>query len=247
MNIALSVDWDFFFEEHPLWDWGHKESKIFIEDLWTLRLLNNPKLLDEFVPKGYDTFWENLVKLDIYKPLGLYVAESHCFAYLVYNFIVKHPDVIMHFDFHPDTVDLGSPPPFIDCQNWLLETMRKQPHLKVIWICPNFHKQFGTPELCPEIASRVYRYFASDLDKAVEFHGLRKGNVVLSYVARSGAWTPPWADDQFIEFVRLSEATLLDVPDHPLTNKKRIFHKPTPQQLKTREILRQRAMEVESK
>lgn len=235
MNVALSIDWDFFFEENLWWDWGHKETSFMMETIWSTRLLSNPDLLNVFLPKGHEAFWDALAKLEL-KPPAFYVAESHCFAFQVFAFIVENIDVLIHFDAHSDMINLGTPPPYIDCQNWLLELLRKKRKLKVIWIKPNHYKD-AVPSLKQHLLPRVHCYLASQLAEAVEQHVTDKPNLTMGYIARSGAWTPPWADKDFWRFTESSGAIVMDVPDRKM-NKIRDFQTPTEEQITQMKNLR---------
>jgi hypothetical protein len=108
----LSIDADFFFPEpHSgpellLYDWGHRESPLFINDLWEIRAsgflrhdLPLPGLSDEV-----EGFWD---QFQFKKNAKFYVSESHAFAATRdlsrrFHGKDKGPHSVWSFDAHHD-------------------------------------------------------------------------------------------------------------------------------------------------
>lgn len=191
-KIALSIDWDFFFDDTP-YDWGHREAPFFIETIWQIRAIDfliAGKNYRDYKPEGTEQFLHMLKKLNLIPP-ALYVSESHLHAYNLYRSFP--PDLILHFDAHPDAS--RNHPEFIDCENWLYWLLKRNRKTKAIWI----HPDHIDPHSFNNIDYKKLSYIAySDFENAWNVR-LKKeqDNVVLSYMCRSGAWTPPWADDDF--------------------------------------------------
>ena len=202
--LGLSVDWDFWFREEPEWDLGHEETKLFqASAVWMTRA----HLRQEYVPKPeYRKFWKQLEETGIRfggKPLAV-AGESHAYAY---GWLAECGEII-HFDAHHD---MGYNEKALDenhvayCDDWLYKLAVANPLLKVrlVW-----------PDWVPEYKESLLR--ASWLKPLKDrltvtpwsaFQSLREKAVVRRlYIAHSGAWTPPWADEQFLEFCQVCPA-----------------------------------------
>jgi len=218
MNVAISVDWDYFFQEDCMWDWGHREAEFFKQDLWSIRLLSRPELITNYTPsEEYKTFWKKLGKFHLI-PQVAYVTDSHTFAYETFMMLGKL-DVLINFDTHDDMTELRknveNPPEYITCENWLIELMRYRRDLEVIWIQPDYYRQYKNRDIANDVVPRFHHYFAKDFDKAVKQYGLKSQNVLFSHICRSGAWTPPWSDKDFEKFLRMSGIGWVPMSNHP--------------------------------
>ena len=216
MNLGISVDWDFFFPDLAQWDYGHKESPFFINQVWTLRASspNNPNPIEKITPReSYKRFWHRLSRLGLTPPI-CFVAESHSINFDLIQF--ENVDTLLVFDQHVDAYDKHHDS--VTCENWLLMALRKAPQLRAYLVLPAHQwiddkTVFGLNGLkIPEdVANRL------TILNDNHFEGLArrefKGAVVLaSFICRSGAWTPPWADEHFKGF--LEDVTWEEFPDH---------------------------------
>lgn len=207
----LVVDWDYFFP-NPLeggeltdtsvlylYDWGHKETPFFIESVWPLRAAG-------FLRRGLPLPGTSGEEIDFWSRFRfdpgviMYVSESNADA--------ARPEVlegvreIWLFDAHADCgyrgeeslkkiFDAGS----VDCEDWGLYAVSLGITLHVRypqWKVGAFESEpvTGADVLFP---GRVDR----DIDEGDVFP-LQFGRV---FVCRSGAWVPPWLDEQFVRFV----------------------------------------------
>lgn len=217
MNL-LVIDWDFFFPnpwiakkdmtfEHLLeWDWSHQESRFFIEAIWPIRAI--PFLRRGSLPgtSGEEQgFWDHFRFSD---DARLYVSDSNCYSGIapIWSSDVKR---VVLCDAHHDSGYNGSAKRLtvrgeVTCDNWMARYRRK----KRFVVYPDWHdtNRDGTPEI------EVPRLEWSDFDAAsVEFDRV--------HVCRSGAWVPPWLDEQFLDFVDRfpspAPAAWLDQPENP--------------------------------
>lgn len=206
MNL-LTVDFDYFFpmpapddyDNWQLYDWGQKEASFFIGPIWTIRAsgflragMELPTVNDE-----WRTFSERFTFSDEFTTL--YVGESHVSAA---GLLHEGFDAIWLYDAHHDAGYQGAEQVAkireeeqVDCENWMIayhlwggvepEDMHvRYPRWKTWALDPDSGE--------PEPAIPVDRKMDDGQDNEVVFDGL--------YICRSGAWTPPWCDDQFDQF-----------------------------------------------
>jgi len=212
MNLGVSVDWDFFFPNINQWDYGHKENPFFINQIWQLRASSPSNPIEKIVPReSYRRFWNRLEKLGL-KPPICFVTESHTFNFDLVM-LEEGLDVLLVFDQHVDAYDKH--PEHVTCENWLLQSLRRAPQLRAYVVLPTHQwddDKANGPEIPEDVSDRL------TLVKDPHFEGLaqefRGANVLASYICRSGAWTPPWSDDQFMDF--LSGVEWMEFPEHGL-------------------------------
>ena len=206
-RIVVSVDWDFFFNEDPMWDWNHKEAKFFLEAIWYARFESfalSPRLgerdLEQFYKPNplYKSFWGKLQELgfDFSNAWLCIVGDSHIGAWSVLSGLpVAH---VYNFDFHHDVAyyDLKDK---VECGNWLGQLLAKKKRLTATVVYPTAKRrdeEFHLPESVDALVG--------DRVRATAFRSLEytPRKVTYLYICRSGCWTPPWADKQYVEFVQ---------------------------------------------
>lgn len=198
MKTVISVDWDFFVFEDPAWDIQHRESIVYIQHLWAYRY----HLIDRMKTNGNEIgFWEGLKKqfgAAKLRHIPIYVSESHSFAISVCQ--LHKPEMVISFDTHHDLWPLDGQKDSVFCHNWLRAYLKGSKRSKAIWVYPKHSiGLFKMPS--DKIAQRClrrpdpYRFKADEIE------------IEAIHICRSGAWTPPWLDKQFVGFV--SEAELL--------------------------------------
>lgn len=202
MNL-LSVDWDFFFPEGALdprtdqdwdlWDWGHREARFFIDNIWPVRAegflrrgLPLPQLSGE--EQG---FWG---RFRFGPDCRLLHAESHACATLpVVAFSITH---VFSFDAHHDfgygtlanaltalTKGIGH------CDNWLLYYALSRRRTRVLY--PRWKTWAFDTEEAPSAA----------LDRRFDDGKRFRPVIHRVFACRSGAWVPPWCDDAYQAFL----------------------------------------------
>jgi hypothetical protein len=221
--IALSIDFDFFSYEDPLWDWGHSEAPLFQEELvWTFRILGGTSVGIDFVKET------SLEKADVHplkvfetlQDLGwtidedckLTISDSHVYAAPAF---LSLPDCrIVNLDAHHD---LG----YLDtkkmkscwksqrcrCDDWLWFLLKVNPQFEAVQVYPSWKDHtYDWPDdphwVGTSIEKRVcLAQYSQEMMKALA------GNVVAIHIARSSAWVPPWHDHVV---VALLDQLLLD-------------------------------------
>ncbi len=184
MNV-LSIDWDYFFPDTFPFDWGHSERNTFMLDaIWTFRtnsfnLKTREPALETFVPdeKALDGFWKRVCPKD---PSRLVITDSHKDIILFLD-----SDNVYNFDAHHDCyIDKD-----LNCGSWV---------------------KFGFEDLSIQRFIQVYPSWRSkspDSDSEFPLHEIHfeiPDNLPLFdlvFICRSSAWTPPWWDHKWLEFV----------------------------------------------
>ena len=193
MKVLLTIDWDYFVPEDPIWDLGHQESEIFLNGLWKMRA----HLMSEMVATdGRLGFWKRLRRAVNFNVRKIAVSDSHL---AVFDLLPRPGRVIM-FDAHPDCWpgSKGS----VDCASWARHWLLSDKRNRLIWIQPKWSR-WGFPT-----DSRLHRGVLSRQARVLtggeflrSFQGWRIDRL---HVCRSGCWTPPWLDAKWQAFVRAS-------------------------------------------
>jgi len=203
----LTVDWDSFFpmpapdntDAWYLYDWGQKEAPFFMNGIWMMRAasflragLELPSVNDE-----WRQFAQRFMLRDVET---LYVGESHMSAVGLLN---EGFDEIWLYDAHHDCgyqgtneIDTIKEKEQVNCENWMIaynvwgdvapEDMHvRYPHWKYWALDPDYGE--GEPAL------PIDRKMDDGAPNDTVFDAL--------YICRSGAWTPPWCDDLFDQFL----------------------------------------------
>lgn len=202
----LVVDWDFFFpnpfdggeyktRDVMLYDWQHSESRLYIETLWPIRaagFVRNGLPLPRC--EGYQDFWS---RFEIFLPATLLVADSNVWAgsELVESWDEMPWDSVWLYDAHHDcgykhsSLEKVRENGRIECENWMAVHHERGSDLHVRY--PQWKVHAFTAE--PQPWFPVDRSFDDGTPPPVNFDTV--------FLCRSGAWVPPWNDDQFAEFV----------------------------------------------
>jgi hypothetical protein len=202
----LVVDFDFFFPmpvfpENPLWelyDWGHAENNMYTHFLWPSRasaFIRHGVELPRAV--GYEDFWR---RVRVSKNARLFYADSNSVA-VNKRVEARVAGEVWLFDAHHDSGYRGADSldgPMsgrFTCEDWMIFYASKlgpfwEDRLHVRY--PTHRKKAFQEEVDPYLQG-LDRAFDDGEPPPLEF-----GRV---FVCRSGAWVPPWCDDQFYDFL----------------------------------------------
>lgn len=208
----LVVDWDFFFpnpwmiekftEDVLDYDWKHLENPILVEDIWTSRV-------DGFWDKGralprtlpHSGFWE---RFNIDGDYLVLAGDSNLHAGRLFPQLVDLEAEgwaeVWLFDAHHDSgyettrslaqfEERGT----MSCEDWMLNHAAQGSRLRVRYPAWRAQADGGIFECEPPPAVEVER--AIDDGQPIE------GWFDAVYVCRSGAWVPPWCDEDFEDFL----------------------------------------------
>jgi len=168
-------------------------------DLWYKRYIQE-KVKGRDIEKSFklspevDTFWEKIKKrFQISKDIKVYVSDSHALSYDV----AKENDcrIVYLFDSHADLGygGLTSLNFEVNCSNWLGKLLKD----KLIKEANIIYSSYTTekPEHFKPMNS-IYNV------RYLDYNGLNENiKVDIIHICRSGAWTPPWLDDKFNQFI----------------------------------------------
>jgi len=183
-GTILTVDWDFFVPENPLWDMGHNESLLFLKVLWAMRM----HLANDMKTNGHESgFWAWVMSWADVRRAKLTASDSHAYAFPVAHNAQRVILVDAHHDCWPVKGD------GVGCHDWGRAWLDRDPTREIIWIHPDddYHDNYPLPK---EVIGRV---------KEVPYKAAVMPEVKVDavHVCRSGCWTPPWLDGAFNDFL----------------------------------------------
>jgi len=197
-KCLLSIDWDYFIYTKDNWG-SYLENNRSLIDLWYKRYIQ-AKARGEDIQKSFqisselDTFWNRIKKhFNFAKDIKVYVSDSHALSYIIAK--ENNCKVVYLFDSHADLGygGLSSLNFEINCSNWLGKLLKD----KQIKEANIFYSPYTTekPEYFKPMNSifNISYYDFNDFDKYVL--------VSVIHICRSGAWTPPWLDNKFRQFI----------------------------------------------
>lgn len=186
----LSVDWDYFFPDTMPYDWGHSESVFLIEAIWQLRVTGRNIVTGEHAldamrpdPEKLQGFWDRVL---VGKPLTLFIAESHASIWELLK-TGEQWDVV-NFDQHHD-IYYGSKKWEVSCDDWASHGIDQGLIERYTWACP----QWAVDEQIIDYRPQEYSIRVQTSIEPQPYDAV--------FVCRSGAWTPPWADDEWLRFI----------------------------------------------
>lgn len=210
MPNLLVVDWDYFFynpleagvidtETLDLYDWGHAENNLCRELIWSMRATNfmlyEKELPTCVVPDGW---WD---RFTFTSDAICEVSDSNMYSGMVNG--SETYDHVWLFDAHHDLYTIKTEDDLakwydrskISCEDWMFAH-----HLrgsKLHWRWPRWHRynkgvHYNIPRF---VRCDARRDDMCRLDSThMQFDAVS--------ICRSGAWVPPWCDQQFEKFYR---------------------------------------------
>lgn len=199
-QVFLSIDWDYFCKEETSWDLGHLEMPLYLDAAWIARYV----LMEYYRTTGEELhFWDWLFSEVKVNKDRLYVTESHSFGALIAPELLGSVYLV---DAHHDSWDLnGRDSRYIFCDTWLRQLLERENNklTEATWVYPSW---IGDIETEDGHMNRIRRV------EGFPFK-IKESGVDCVHICRSGCWTPPWLDSQFIEFVNrggFSEIVLME-------------------------------------
>ncbi|MGV8847244.1 MAG: hypothetical protein ACOH1Y_11785 [Propionicimonas sp.] len=217
MANLLVVDWDYFFARPELcapstgdhdvdalrwaFDWGHAETGFMVNGIWMFRAGDLLRSLGELPGSNgkWRTFWD---RFTIDPAASVHVSDSNLFSGLERPVSGGPFEKVSVYDAHHDSGFNGETLAefvrggVLSCENWTLA-----------------HVTLGTEPSNVHVRYPPWRAYALELepapgvpvDRAVDDE-LPLTGVVFDAVSvcRSGAWVPPWLDQEFVDFLDLN-------------------------------------------
>ena len=198
-RCLLSVDWDYFILNKDRSFGSYLENKRTTVDLWYKRYIQcrkrNESLYNYFKLDSYfNIFWDKIRKIfTLDNRINVYVSDSHKISYYIAkNFSC---DTVYLFDAHADlgyTADNFSAFE-VNCSNWLGKLLVEGIVKKAYIIHSPY--TYEKPDDFKHMNSKfdIVYLQPEDLNTKIK--------VFTLHICRSGAWTPPWYDNEFMEFI----------------------------------------------
>ena len=198
-NTLITIDWDYFMPYISKFNVSCLENKRNIQNNWYKLYLEN-KMNGIDITKTMKTgqalegFWEKINNVfNIAKKCNLIVSDSHKIAYRVAKEI--QCDKVYNFDSHTDLGygGLESLDFEVNCANWLGRLLKDN-----IIKCANIILSPYTGENRSEFKELNMKYLVkyNTIDEIAE-----DSIIDTIHICRSGAWTPPWLDNEFFSFI----------------------------------------------
>lgn len=195
----LSVDWDYFIKVRPEWCGSYIENNRCIINTWYKRYIEeNIRGVDlEKEIKVNDfafNFWDFIrSKYDFDNNLKIFVSDSHKFSY---NIAEKHEcNQVFLFDAHSDLGygGLSSLEFELNCANWLGKLFKNKiiDKANIIYSPYTLEEEKDFEEL-----NKIYNI------KYLKLNQIEKEKISVIHICRSGAWSPPWLDKDFYNFLK---------------------------------------------
>lgn len=202
MNTLLTIDWDYFMPYISMMNTSYMENKSNIINHWYKLYLENKSLGKDLTKimrsAGFlRGFWDRLYnKFNYDKDVKMIVTDSHKEAYYVAKeFECKE---VFNIDAHTD-LGYGGMESLnfeVNCANWLGKLFED----KVI--------DKGEILLSPYSAEEPDDFEEINNNFNIEYKEVENievnSDVKAIHICRSGAWTAPWLDCEFEEFIKES-------------------------------------------
>lgn len=196
----LSVDWDYFIRIPGESSYSYTESKRNVTGIWYKRFLLSRSRgtdirevyrLSEEAP----SFWKKIRKYFQFNgDIKGIVSDSHVLSYSIAKEYCC--DTVYLFDAHSDLGYGGiSALDFeLNCANWLGKLLKEKAISRAYIVYSPFTMEK------PSYFSQMNRMFD------IQYIGFDEMKEKISlnalHICRSGAWTPPWYDNDFLQFIR---------------------------------------------
>lgn len=197
----LSVDWDYFVFTDRTCQGSYLENKRSLIDDWYKRYIifkqNGTDIKKSYrLSPGFRSFWEKIKEFfRITNRAKVYVSDSHRLSYKIAA--ESKADTVYLFDAHSD-LGYGGMTALnfeVNCANWLGKLFRDGIISRAVIVYSPYTSE--NPEYFKAMNRRYNIEYA-------DFNTLKRGvEISAVHVCRSGAWVPPWFDDNFMEFVNL--------------------------------------------
>ncbi len=196
-NSLLSIDWDYFISTENQEIISNLENERTIVDEWYKKYfqlkLQGKNIQNSFrLSSEVDSFWDRIKQIFIFnKNTKVYVSDSHVLSYDIAKKF-QCTDIYL-FDAHSDLGYGGSLSLDVNCANWLGFLLKEQVVKSANIIYSPFTKEK------PEFFKHYNRVFDIKYLEIQDLHN--KVNTAVIHICRSGAWTPPWYDQNFVKFL----------------------------------------------
>lgn len=199
-NSLLSIDWDYFISAENQQVVSSIENERTIVDEWYKRYFqskNNGVDIRKYfqLSNEVETFWDKIKQIfRIDGNTKVYISDSHELSFDIAKKF--NCDEVYLFDAHSDLGygGLSSLNFEVNCANWLGHLLKQKQVTKANIIYSPYTKER------PEYFKQMNKLFKINYLKFKDLHNEVSTKVI--HICRSGAWSPPWFDKDFIRFVK---------------------------------------------
>lgn len=191
---VISIDWDYFFEQHPALDYAHDENTALLDTVWRVRRQYGD--LKKKVPRRVNPFMVLGMAFNT-KPRTVAVAESH--AAIVKLLKGARKIELINIDAHHD-LHYGIPgrlPLAFDCGSWGSALIEAGKITRWTQVYPTWRLNYPEDDNGAFSWARVRlgeKNFNVSHADALTYPPRRAD---LLFLCRSGCWVPPEYDSAF--------------------------------------------------
>jgi len=198
-KCLLSIDWDYFIYTNDNWG-SNLESNRSLIDFWYKRYIQE-KAQGQDIQRAFhlssdlNTFWDKIKGyFKFSKGTKVYVSDSHALSYKIAK--NNNCKIVYLFDSHSDLGygGLSSLNFEVNCSNWLGKLMKE----KQVIEANIFYSPYTTEK--PDYFKQMNSIYNIRYCNFNDLHNKCFGVSVI-HICRSGAWTPPWLDNKFVQFI----------------------------------------------
>jgi len=202
-KCLLSIDWDYFVYTSKGLCGSYIENNRSLIDLWYKRYLQE-KERGRDIRQSYrlspelDTFWERIKERFQYAgDIKAYVSDSHAVSYDIAK--ENNCETVFLLDSHADLGygGLSSLNFEVNCSNWLGKLLKDKLINEAVIVYSPYTVEKPEHFIAINNTYNIKYRCLDDLAGGIEVSAI--------HVCRSGAWTPPWLDDKFNEFILAME------------------------------------------
>lgn len=201
-RVLISIDWDYFIGAKKATVWSLRENYRNCYLRWYREYLQSPRImfLYTLLPE-LKNFWNILGRHYHFNPSTLlFVSESHKYSYYLSQ--ILDCQKVLNFDAHADLgysgfAGVGA---YTHCANWLgrLVNTARLNEAEIVY-SPYTH------EKAADFNDFLKRGVAIHFTRLEKLEEQPQNEVVAGiHVCRSGAWTPPWYDQQLYRLINTS-------------------------------------------
>ena len=198
-NTLLTIDWDYFMTYIEQMNISYLDNKRCIDNHWYKLYLENIKDGIDItktmkIGQALNGFWDNINKVfNIDKNCKLIISDSHKIAYKIA--VNMNCNEVYNFDAHTDlgyggliSLDFE-----VNCANWLGRLLKD----KII--------KRANIILSPYSGESRDEFEEINKEFNISYQGINdisEDSIIKTiHICRSGAWTPPWLDNKFFDFI----------------------------------------------
>ncbi len=211
---VISIDWDYFVEESPMLDWGHREQEIFLDAMWQVRRMQGTDLTKAAPFRGrWQDLYLWLVPILFRGGYDFGLSESHL---AILQSIGSAGNLeIVNVDAHHDLfygvpcceldVNAKNSVSETNCGSWAGHLIHQGRVKSYTQVYPEWRKKFSEDFTGKQKWAEAHGCDVRFMHSLPTIFGRGKRawkSVDKVFVCRSGCWAPPEYDEKFTAFCK---------------------------------------------